>query len=495
MDPHSFIVRAEAQRWLGIAEKLLMGHDLVGSKTFAIRARDSDPRLEAADQILAIADTLLAAEKQVVGNNGAQQPDFYAILQLVRFVQDTDHIASQYRRLAVMLNPHQNRFPYSDHAFQLVNDAWAVLSNPMRKAMYDAELDFPPQQEMNTIGFDLEQQHQQQQQEQHNFFTIDHFGPDHEQELPDPDTFQTREERSHQQHNFLSQNPVRSVPEQFFQHHEQEQLFQPKVQFTSAPHQQTQPPPQPSPPQPHMQPPTPPPPAAPPQPPLSWPQAPPLSQPQQLQRTQQQQQEQQQPRQEIQQEEQQPESLEQNSVQLPTQVNRNNGVMEEEVETETETETEAENTDKSPTFWTACPFCFYMYEYPKVYADCTLRCDHCKRAFQAVSISSPPSMAEGQEPYFYCWGYFPLGISISHLSKTNGAATNSKWTPFSPLHNASSNVHNHSNGRAAPKKNHFVNKNSGPRIYIDDVTDDIFTGISEPSDDSDVEWNITIEKR
>ncbi|KAI3770105.1 hypothetical protein L6452_01226 [Arctium lappa] len=569
MDPHSFIARAEAQRWLGIAEKLLMGHDLVGSKTFAIRARESDPRLEAADQILAIADTLLAAEKRVVGNNGAQQPDFYAMLQLVRFVQDTEHIASQYRRLAVMLNPHQNRFPYSDQAFQLVNDAWSVLSNPLRKSLYDAELDFQQQQQMNHIGFNLEQHHHQQhqhhhqQQHQHNFFSLNHMASGHEQELAEsPQAFQTRVQRSHQQqqqlqqHNFLSQpNPVRPVPvreqEHLFQQREQEQLFQPQVQpfqITSTPQQQTRPSPQPPQPQPPMRQPTPPPPpAAPPQPPLSWPQAPPPSQPQppqaqplpqvlpqprqqkslqpppqpqappppqpqappppqpqvppppqplqpqpQPQRQPQQQLQKKQLPQELRQEreQQEQEPLEQNAtpVQLPSQVNSNNGVREEEIESESEAA--SENVDESPTFWTACPYCLYMYEYPRVYAECTLRCDNCKRAFQAVPIPSPPPIIEGQEAYFCCWGSFPLGVSISHLEKDKGMGKNSNWTPFSPFCDVSSNVQGNLNDSVAKK-----NRSWGPRIYIDDVTDDIFTGISEPSDDSDVEWGSTKKKK
>ncbi|KAL4555946.1 hypothetical protein LXL04_038580 [Taraxacum kok-saghyz] len=792
MDPHSFIARAEAQRWLGIAEKLLMGHDLVGSKTFAIRARDSDPRLEAAEQILAIADTLLAAEKRVVGNNGTQQPDYYAILQLVRFVQDTDQIASQFRRLAVMLNPHQNRFPYSDQAFQLVNDAWAVLSNPMRKSMYDSDLDFPPQQQMNTIGFNLEQQHhhqqhhhQQQQQQQHNFFSINHMGSSHEQELPEPQqTFQTRVQQSHQQqqlqqHNFLSQpSPVRQ--EQLFQHREQEHLFQPQAQpfqVSSPPHQQTRQPPQPPPPQvqpfqvtspphqqsrqsiqppkreqeqlfhhqpppkreqeqlfhhqpppkreqeqlfhhreqeqlfqpqaqpfqvtspphqqarqppsqppppqvqpfqvtspphqqtrqpqqpspaqvqpfqitspphhqtrqpqqpppqpqvqpfqvtspPHQQtrqpsqppqpqqriqsPSPPPPPAVTQQPPFSWTQAPPQQQPPPSQpqpqptppqsrpmpmpmpkpqpqpqaqpqppqpqpqsqpqptppqsrpqpqsqpqsqppppqsrsqpppEPQLQEQQQQhhhlhpQPQQQIHQMQEQPqpppsppppplpqsqpqqqeqESPEHNAspTDLPPHVNNDNGVIDEDIEIETEEEP-AEIIDDSPTFWTSCPFCFYMYEYPRVYAECTLRCDNCQRAFQAVRIPSPPQIAEGQDAYFCCWGYFPLGVSMSHLDKDNTQGTKKPWTPFSPMFNPSSgNIknqnqnqnqnQNHLNGKAAPKENTFVNKSSGPRIPFndDDISDDVFMEVSDSDSDSDFdssnEWGNTKRKK
>ncbi|KAL4555943.1 hypothetical protein LXL04_038577 [Taraxacum kok-saghyz] len=586
MDPHNFIARAEAQRWLGIAEKLLTGRDFIGAKTFAIRARESDPRLEASDQILAIADTLLAAEKRVVGSSGTQQPDYYEILQLVRFVQDTEHIADQYRQLAVTLNPHQNRFPYSDQAFQVVNDAWAVLSNPLRKSMYDGDLDFPQQEEMNHIGFNLEQNHhhqlqqqqhhhQHQQQHQHNFFSINRRGSGHEQELAEQQpTFQTRVQRSHQQHNFMSQpNPVRPSPvrdqEHLFQQREQEELFQPQVQpfhVTSTPHQQSPQPPQPQPP---MRSPTPPPRAASPQPPLSWPQAPPHSQRQppiesttppspppvaspqppvswaqpppnsqpqprirsrtppppppappqipmswpqapshsQPQPSHPQAQSQRQEHQHLQpspqpqpklkperppqpqQEEQhqQQERPEQNAtpVQPPTQINTNNGVSDKEEERVIESD--SENVDASPTFWTACPYCLYMYEHPRVYADCTLRCSNCERAFQAVPIPSPP-IIEDQEAYFCCWGSIPLGISLSHLEKNNGKATtiNTNWTSISPLYDISSQIHDQLNTTPAKQ-----NRNWGPRIYKDDVTDDIFTGVSDPSDDSDLDWNGT----
>ncbi|KAL8237530.1 hypothetical protein R6Q59_018611 [Mikania micrantha] len=710
MDPQSFIARAEAQRWLGIAEKLLIGHDLVGSKTFAIRARESDPRLEAAEQILAIADTLLAAEKRVVGTNGAHQPDYYAILQLVRFVQDTDHIASQYRRLAVALNPHQNRFPYADQAFQLVNDAWAVLSNPMRKSMYDSDLDYP-QQQMNNLGFNLEQQHHQQQQHQqqqpHNFFSINQELPEQQQQQQ---TFQSRLHQSQQhqqlqQHNFLSQpNPVRPLPvreqEHVFQHREQEQLFQQQVQpfqVTSPPHQQARMSPQP---QQHIQSPP-----ATPQSPFSWPQSSQMSQPhqqiqhqhqhqvkqeqqhlqqvkqehhmkheqqlqqqmkqeqqkqqqlqqeqlkqqqlkkQQLQQEQlkqhqlkqQQLQEEQRKQQQLQQEQlkqqqlmeeqrkqqqlqeeqrkqqqlleeqrQQQQLLEeqrkqqqlleeqrkqqqlleeqrkqqqlleeqrkqqqlqeeqrkqqqlleeqQKQQQLQEEQRKQEQLLEEQRKQEqlleeqrkqqqlqeeqrkqqqlqeeqrkqellqqeqqqdsarqsaapvphpyngvrdegTEPEAETEVVDDSPTFWTACPYCFYMYEYPKVYVECTLRCDNCKRAFQAVRISSPPPIIEGQDAYFYCWGFIPVGLSMSPLQKSNNRGRNSNWTPFSSLHNTSNNVQNHLNEQAAPKENLFVNKSSGPRIYIDDITDDMFIGISDPSSDSDTDWGGTKKQK
>ena len=61
----SATTRAEALRWLSIAEKLLAGRDLVGSKSFAARARESDPTLLYAAQIIAVADTLLSGDKRI----------------------------------------------------------------------------------------------------------------------------------------------------------------------------------------------------------------------------------------------------------------------------------------------------------------------------------------------------------------------------------------------------------------------------------------------
>lgn len=126
-----------------------------------------------------------------------------------------------------------------------------------------------------------------------------------------------------------------------------------------------------------------------------------------------------------------------------------------------------------------------MYEYPRVYAECTLRCSNCERAFQAVPVPSPPPIIEDQEAYFCCWGSFPLGISISQLEKKNGKSRNQNWTKISPLYDVSSQVHDHLDHSTPAKQK----RDPGPPIYSDD--DDIFTGISEPSDDSDLDWKGT----
>ncbi|KAL2892911.1 putative J domain-containing protein C17A3.05c [Bienertia sinuspersici] len=131
--------RAEAERLLGIAEKLLQTRDLTGSREFALLAQETEPLLEGSDQILAITDVLLASESRVVNN---RHHDWYAILQTnpQSLSADSDLLKKNYRRLALLLHPDKNRYPLADSAFKLVADAWALLSDPSRKGLYDHEL-------------------------------------------------------------------------------------------------------------------------------------------------------------------------------------------------------------------------------------------------------------------------------------------------------------------------------------------------------------------
>ncbi|CAF1921828.1 unnamed protein product [Brassica napus] len=257
--------RAEADRWLVTSEKLLASSDLHGAKSFAIRACESDPtRAEAADYILAICDILIAGEIRVTGSN---LPDWYSVLRLGRPTQSPEHVATQYRRLALLLNPSVNRLPFADKAFELVSDAWRVLSDPIRKSSYDREL-----------------------------------------------------------------------------------------------------------------------------------------QPSQL---------------------------------------------------------------GGASFWTACPYCFVLFEYAKDYEECVMKCRDCERAFQAVRIQKPPVAVEGggggeEDVYFCSWSVFPLAFS----GECNQAPR--RWSPISPL-------------IACPKKR---KEPASPRVFYDDEDDDdVYVAISDDDDE------------
>ncbi|RYR50025.1 hypothetical protein Ahy_A07g036573 isoform E [Arachis hypogaea] len=209
--------RAEAERLLGIAEKLLHTRDLNGSREFAILAQETEPLLEGSDQILAIVEVLLAADNRpnaATSHPHHHQLDWYGILQVDRRTNDLDLIKRNYRRLALLLHPDKSRFAYADHAFKLVADAWAVLSDPIKKSNYDKQ---------------------------------------------------------------------------------------------------------------------------------------------------------------------------------------------------------RQGQNRSGNFWTACPYCYRLYEYPRVYEGCCLRCQNCDRSFHGISIPSLPPLVPGQDAYYCCWGFFPMGFVVGNV--------------------------------------------------------------------------------
>nr|GMD99548.1 DnaJ -like protein subfamily B member 5 [Ipomoea batatas] len=135
MEHHTTTSRAEAERLLGIAEKLLRNKDYSGCKDFALLAQETEPLLEGSDQILAVAEVLLASTRKI--NN---HQDWYSILQIGNRTDDAEQIKKQYRRFALLLHPDKNKYMYADAAFGLVADAWAVLSDPTKKSLYDNEM-------------------------------------------------------------------------------------------------------------------------------------------------------------------------------------------------------------------------------------------------------------------------------------------------------------------------------------------------------------------
>ncbi|CAJ1961338.1 unnamed protein product [Sphenostylis stenocarpa] len=342
MEGHGGGTRGEAERWLYTANKVLSARDLHGARSFAIRARESDPRYEPTELLLTVIDTLMAGEARINDNL-----DWYAILQVLRYTQNIDYIAAQYRRLATQLDPHHNPFAFAAHAFTLVNDAWSVLSNATKKAFYD--------------------------------------------------------------------NQLRLL---------------------------TQPPPPPPPPPPHTQPPAPPVtffPIQPPQPNLN-----PTPTPTPYQ---------------IPQREQSP--LPRVDMEAPSPEDN-----------ASEWTQGSETGNEGASFWTACPYCYVMYEYPKVYVDCTLRCQSCRRGFHAVVVRSPPKDGFGS---FCSWGFIPVGFS-GDFRDINGSS--SKWNPFSPLFPCAFKGGEESRRH---RKGSYV-------FYDDDASAEFAEDSDTTEDDSDDDW-------
>ncbi|KFK33394.1 hypothetical protein AALP_AA5G007200 [Arabis alpina] len=274
--------RSEAERLLGVAEKLLQSRDLTGSKEFAILAQDAEPLLEGTDQILAVVDVLLASDQNRVKNN----PNWYQILQIEDpTTTDNDLIKKQYRRLALLLHPDKNRFHFADQAFRFVLDAWEVLSTPLKKSQFDRGLNL-------------------------NFTKVD--------------------------------------------------LNKRKKGASSS------------------------------------------------------------------------------------------GV-----------------SEKMVTFWTACPYCYGLHEYPKVYQEYCIRCQLCSRAFHATSIPQLPPIIPGKDEYYCCWGFFPMGFVGG---KGGGEADTTKFPNWMPP------VFNSNGGVAAPPSN-VPNGNGGGFASAATVTPSAAPGV------------------
>ena len=90
--------RAEAERLLGVSEKLLQNRDLNGSRDFAILAQETEPFL------------------------------------------------------ALILHPDKNKFAFADQAFKLVAQAWAVLSDSIKKPLYNNELNLFSKIDLTTTS-------------------------------------------------------------------------------------------------------------------------------------------------------------------------------------------------------------------------------------------------------------------------------------------------------------------------------------------------------
>jgi curved DNA-binding protein CbpA len=66
--------------------------------------------------------------------------DYYAILGVPRDATQ-EQIKEAYRRLVKIYHPDRNPFPEAEEMFKLINEAYHVLSDPAKKAEYNALYD------------------------------------------------------------------------------------------------------------------------------------------------------------------------------------------------------------------------------------------------------------------------------------------------------------------------------------------------------------------
>ncbi|CAL5009137.1 unnamed protein product [Urochloa decumbens] len=123
--------RDEAQRAKDIAIKKFEAKDLQGAKKFALKAQALFPDLEGISQMIATFEVYLASEVKVAG-----EKDWYSILS-VTAAEDDETIKKQYRKLVLQLHPDKNKQVGAEGAFQMVKEAYTVLSDKTKRAVYD----------------------------------------------------------------------------------------------------------------------------------------------------------------------------------------------------------------------------------------------------------------------------------------------------------------------------------------------------------------------
>ncbi|XP_014492745.1 uncharacterized protein At4g38065 [Vigna radiata var. radiata] len=70
--------------------------------------------------------------------------------------------------------------------------------------------------------------------------------------------------------------------------------------------------------------------------------------------------------------------------------------------------------EEASSFWTMCPYCWYLHEYQRCYEDCSLRCANCQKTFHGTAVKPPPpeSVVAGKEEYYCYHVSFPLRYPV-----------------------------------------------------------------------------------
>uniref|UniRef100_A0A0D9V9T3 J domain-containing protein n=1 Tax=Leersia perrieri TaxID=77586 RepID=A0A0D9V9T3_9ORYZ len=123
---------AAAQR--GAIAARMRGEDYGGARTLLLETLQTNPRLDDAFEMLSVLEVLCAAS-----GHGRGGVDWYRILQVLPR-DDAGKIEAQYRSIVRQVEPVRDGLPGAEAALRLVNDAYAVLSDPEKRARYDSRV-------------------------------------------------------------------------------------------------------------------------------------------------------------------------------------------------------------------------------------------------------------------------------------------------------------------------------------------------------------------
>ncbi|KAJ0914710.1 putative DnaJ domain, Chaperone J-domain superfamily [Helianthus annuus] len=134
------ISKSESLRLKTLAEQTYSSSDLKSALKYAKRAHRLCPTLHGLSDLLTAFKILTTAADNTTG--ATTTPHWYKILDLEPF-SHINSIKKQYKKLALILHPDKNSTSTCvalEDAFKLVNDAFSVLSDKIRRKEYDMRL-------------------------------------------------------------------------------------------------------------------------------------------------------------------------------------------------------------------------------------------------------------------------------------------------------------------------------------------------------------------
>lgn len=124
--------KVEALREKSDAEKLIFSNDYIAARTKLKKAQQLFPALDHITPMLTVCEILSASTNIIPGYD----TDYYWVLQLMPSSTYTD-IACQYQKLVSLLQPLKYKFPATELALKLLQEAYSVLSDKKKRVTFD----------------------------------------------------------------------------------------------------------------------------------------------------------------------------------------------------------------------------------------------------------------------------------------------------------------------------------------------------------------------
>ncbi|EOA26780.1 hypothetical protein CARUB_v10022867mg [Capsella rubella] len=138
----------EAMHHKTLAESSFTSGDFMSALNHARKALSLSPNTEGFSAMVTAFEIIISAADTAGG-----LPEWYKVLKVEPF-SHINTIKQQYRKLALVLHPDKNPYAGCEEGFKLLNEAFRVFSDKVRRTEYDMKLRIRIQGEMGSGGCD-----------------------------------------------------------------------------------------------------------------------------------------------------------------------------------------------------------------------------------------------------------------------------------------------------------------------------------------------------